>query len=479
MKTIKTLVIFLGYGCLSPVMAQITYESNDPNFNPTPLGYVGWNDNTNTDLNFRQNNIRRLRMTSVNWPGYNSAPATNNANRMFFGINGNNMNTPFSMLHLGYNINANLYRPWMNVGTTYGAGADIMYTGIMQSPGNSGNGNIIDAVVAWGDNDNFFAPANSPDNLRFIFLAPTGSNSPGSAMEGLETMRITPRGNVGIGDSFSNTIQPNRRTVIHEQTNSPQFRIAWSLNQNPVMGDHADFQVTQNGVLHIKPRHADNLRATTIGFLEGEQVDPLGGTVLDVGRGRTRIRQLPEINPDALIIGYRLEDVNQDDNDNFLGRLEFPLDDNLFLNGNAEWSTLIGEDCRWIDVNSTTVVNEVDIITGFPQDADCDRGKVGIGVQDVRRAKLEVENLINRDEINTAIYGGTDMDQQMEQYPDIYFGVYGETVNGGDGNYASVCGVKGYAESSRYLVGVFGETNPTAPFTNGFSMGVAGIANVV
>ena len=57
------LLAFAGYG-------QVTYETNDPLANPIPLGYVGWNDNTNEDLDFRQNNTRRLRMSGVDWLGY-------------------------------------------------------------------------------------------------------------------------------------------------------------------------------------------------------------------------------------------------------------------------------------------------------------------------------------------------------------------------------------------------------------------------
>ena len=146
-------------------------------------------------------------------------------------------------MHLGYATPAGLQRPWMNVGTTYGAGSDIMYTGIIQSPGDSDNALVIDAVVAWGCNDDIFAPWNGPDNLRFLFLAPTNQTaSPGSAPEGLETMRITPWGNVGIGADFSNDLQPHRRAVVDQRGDDPQFRISYSLDPDPLLGIHADFQ---------------------------------------------------------------------------------------------------------------------------------------------------------------------------------------------------------------------------------------------
>lgn len=94
---------------------------------------------------------------------------------------------------------------------------------------------MIDAVVAWGCNDDIFAPWNGPDNLRFLFLAPTNQTaSPGSAPEGLETMRITPWGHVGIGSGFSNALQPVRRLdVFDSNSETPQFRISHDLNNNP------------------------------------------------------------------------------------------------------------------------------------------------------------------------------------------------------------------------------------------------------
>jgi hypothetical protein len=36
-------------------------------------------------------------------------------------------------------------------------------------------------------------------------------------------MRITSTGNVGMGDSFSNTQQPATRLEVHEEGEDPQF----------------------------------------------------------------------------------------------------------------------------------------------------------------------------------------------------------------------------------------------------------------
>ncbi len=233
---------------------QATYETNNPQQNPFPPGYIGWNDSNNQVLDFKQNNTVRLRMTSTAYPGYNGTAPIANASRMFFGLNGN-LQSAFSMMHLGAFTPIGLQRPWMNVGTTYGGAADIMYLGILQRPEGSPNDNIADAVVAWGCNDQFHMPQFGPDNLRFIFLAPTtATDSPGSATEGLETMRITPWGHVGIGSGFSNALQPVRRLdVFDSNTEVAQFRISHTLNTNPTQGTFADFQVFSSGNLHIRP----------------------------------------------------------------------------------------------------------------------------------------------------------------------------------------------------------------------------------
>jgi len=179
--------------------SQVTYEDNDPNANPVPLGYLGWNDNTNTNLNILQNNTLRERFTSVNFAGHNGANAVNNASRIHLGLNGNFQN-PFSMIHMGANINSFLYRPWMNVGITMGVPGDILHLGILQRAMPGSHVNQIDAVLAWGCNDDYFVPGSGPDNFRFLFIAPTGVDGDAGNVQGRETMRITPMGNVGIGD---------------------------------------------------------------------------------------------------------------------------------------------------------------------------------------------------------------------------------------------------------------------------------------
>jgi len=63
--------------------AQVTYQTNNPTANPLPLGFLGWNDNSNENLDIRQNNLIRTRFSGENWPGYNTIPAINDINRIF------------------------------------------------------------------------------------------------------------------------------------------------------------------------------------------------------------------------------------------------------------------------------------------------------------------------------------------------------------------------------------------------------------
>ena len=370
------------------VSGQVTYETNDPGLN-TPLGYLGWNDNTNEDLLIRQNNDRRMRFTGVNWPGYNDAAALLDVSRIFLGQRDvDNEPTPFSMMQLGENINDDLARDWMNVGTTYGVGGDILYFGIIESPGNSNNSAVTDGVIAWGCNDDNFVPGNGPDNFRFLFLAPTDEpQSPGSAIEGLETMRITPNGNIGMGNSFSNTQQPSTRLEVHEQGEDPQFRVSHTLSPNTASQAHADFQVSAAGDLYIKPV-LDGVQGVAIGFLEGEQTAPTAPlgiqTVLDVG-GLTRIRNLrSQGDNDCIVIGSNAAGAA----DNYIKRLDFTGNSTDYLAGDGTWVDLSTTgDLDW-ETDGTDVWTGHGL-NGFPA------GDVFIGSTPGINARLSISDVAN------------------------------------------------------------------------------------
>jgi hypothetical protein len=218
----------------------------------------------------------------------------------------------------------------MNIGVSYTANQDFLYTGLIERPETGGNNLQTDAVVAWGCQDQ----PNNVDNLRFLFLE--GTFDPTD--QGLETMRITPQGNVGIGSSYTNAIQPPRRLSVHRTGLFPQFRISHSIAVDPNFGRHADFQIDNSGFLFIRPSEANTTRSVAIGFLDGQLTDPTLETRLDVG-GLTRIRQLPDSLKDCLIIGTN---ASANAEDNYLTRLDFTGNPDEYLAGDGTWQNISG-----------------------------------------------------------------------------------------------------------------------------------------
>jgi hypothetical protein len=192
---IKYTLVAISILLNSLVFSQVTLESNLPALNR----YVGFDNSSGIDLPLENNGLRTL-FSFENWPGYNSIAAQNNANRIYFPTDPSETQADiFSLIQIGDGINSNFQRDWMHVGITYGAGGDLMYTGIIQDPANAGNQTGGDAVVVWGDNET--VGTQGPDNLRFIFMSAINPNNPGAGDDqGLETMRISPQGNVGLGN---------------------------------------------------------------------------------------------------------------------------------------------------------------------------------------------------------------------------------------------------------------------------------------
>jgi len=201
--TIKFLfiaILFLFFHSNILVGQSTTWDIGGNLIGPSGTDWLGTSNNQMLVL--RQNNRQRAFFFNTNWPGHNNAAAQPNVNRMRFTLGGTYGMDPYSMMHLGETIgNATLARPWMNVGTTYTGGADILYVGLLQSPRPDDGFAVVDAVMAWGCNDDDDGVVG-PDNFRFLFINPTNTTPPTDASEsqGLEMMRITPIGNVGIGD---------------------------------------------------------------------------------------------------------------------------------------------------------------------------------------------------------------------------------------------------------------------------------------
>jgi len=49
MKTLKYFIAIFAMSFAWNIQAQVTYETNNPTANPIPMGFLGWNDNTNTE----------------------------------------------------------------------------------------------------------------------------------------------------------------------------------------------------------------------------------------------------------------------------------------------------------------------------------------------------------------------------------------------------------------------------------------------
>jgi len=91
MKTFFSAIAFCLLFSIT-LSSQVTYEDNDPGAN-FPLGFLGWNDNSNQTLTIRQNNWPRMRIWGENWAGYNSVAGVNNALRIWMPLGTNIMKT--------------------------------------------------------------------------------------------------------------------------------------------------------------------------------------------------------------------------------------------------------------------------------------------------------------------------------------------------------------------------------------------------
>ncbi len=162
----------------APATSLLVYNTNAA----TGLGFYFWNGSQWTQLQDQSNGDH-------DWykAGTTTAPTSINDNVFTQGRVGIGLNNPSAVLDMigDMTINKNQisggYRPWMVNGISIGAsGSDNAYFGLKDE-----GANRADAVVAWGD--------DIGDNLRFIHTRS------GGAANGLEYMRITSAGRVGIG----------------------------------------------------------------------------------------------------------------------------------------------------------------------------------------------------------------------------------------------------------------------------------------
>jgi uncharacterized coiled-coil protein SlyX len=347
--------------CLLFINNHLTAQSTSNNNNTGANKYLGYNGAQN--LEFRTNNITRMQLMETG----NSTINGNVINRSgFLGLSqdptffSSGIASPFSLLHLnGDNIGqgpqTSGYRSWMRYGLTFTHNRDLMYIGMKRV----GLNDVTDAVIGWADNG--VGPVG-PDNLTFNFLGGDGSGSGSLSDGGLELARMTSEGRTGIGTSWNNTFQPQRTLdVIFQSNDAPQFRLTRGRDADVDLGQHADYQVDDLGRLFIRPWDGGRFRPTAIGFLRSDVTGAspalVGGlpdpdTRLDVG-GLTRVRDLPDRAPNTLLIGFSEGANVAIDEDQFLGRLDFPAGENpecFVLAGNGTWvdiCNLGGADLDW------------------------------------------------------------------------------------------------------------------------------------
>lgn len=163
------------------------------NLNMAPNAHF-FQDAPNGDLRLQTSTATRLRinrpLTSITTNGYTGLDHTGHVGIGTF--SGSPVDLPVSLLHLDRNgSQLTGFRPWMRGGLLMTENSDQMYVGPVA---NSVNGDRIDAVISWSDN-NETNPTYGPDVLRFIFTKQPNANSTANSLEGLEVARIRPATN--------------------------------------------------------------------------------------------------------------------------------------------------------------------------------------------------------------------------------------------------------------------------------------------
>jgi hypothetical protein len=193
---------YLGWSALTPFPLTIAHKGNLP-------------------MLFQTNSIQRMQINQNITTA--TTPAAGNQNKD--GFVGINTTDPWSRLHItssGTGVGAyGGYRPWMREGITMQNTNDQLWMGHRQwNPAQADGQN---AVINWGDD---VAAGPGPDHLIFNFtLSSFGGTSypvPGivpnpSELNGLEIMRLTELGRVGIGPRFSNIFVPQSTLHQHQE----------------------------------------------------------------------------------------------------------------------------------------------------------------------------------------------------------------------------------------------------------------------
>lgn len=184
---------------------------------------------------------------------------------------------PRSLLHLQGPSNVTSvpggdgWRGWMKRGVYISENSDEMYVGLKDESTPDGI-NRSDAVIAWADDQGGFADGTA-DNFRLIFSGAysSGSGNGGGTTDprrydGMEILRATPFGKVGIGPLFTSVAPPARRLELLDYTggaSEAQLRITHTQASSSLLtttGKWVDMQATSLGDLYINPKDATNER---------------------------------------------------------------------------------------------------------------------------------------------------------------------------------------------------------------------------
>ncbi|NEN24586.1 hypothetical protein G3O08_13845 [Cryomorpha ignava] len=146
--------------------------------------------------------FERMRITSAVYSDPHWDEVTTSTTRVSIsGRPDREITEPLAMLHIGeaWDFQRGGHREWMNSGVYINRGNDNVFFG-MRPRENTTDSDDNDAIIAWGDNA---APPGREDGLRIVFSGPYDSSAnPGedAHLNGLETMRFHPSGNIGMGD---------------------------------------------------------------------------------------------------------------------------------------------------------------------------------------------------------------------------------------------------------------------------------------
>ncbi|MBL0342139.1 MAG: tail fiber domain-containing protein [Bacteroidetes bacterium] len=265
---------------------------NDINFRATSGNMFLWTESGPPNRATKRMMINNDNPTNLAVQGVTNANAVDpnwNTNG-YVGIGNNNSNQwdpdlggagAHTLLHLEGPNNTGFigrgWRSWMRTGILMKENSDNIYLGMKNEFSQLGN-NRSDAVLAWGD-DQVCEDCTVSDNFRMIFtgIAPTGNGNGttnplnAGTYAGREVMRMTHRGRMGIGQTFTSTVGPDARLELLDELNFttgvsrnlPQLRLTFSqaVPPNPfTTGISVDFQATAAGDLFIRPRNATTNR---------------------------------------------------------------------------------------------------------------------------------------------------------------------------------------------------------------------------